>query len=369
MLYLFFVLAIVGMVVNALYYDYDYFFVIVLIAVAVFLGIVDAHTYQLEVTDDVVLSKGLFQTKKWNTTDIEGIDTRKGGFVFISKSTKKKLLVNSYLANYDELQSWANMHFENKSIADYNAEIEEVLNDETLGGDADERVKKVEKARYWTKRINIASWVLPLMLFVFREYTDKLFPVLLCFPLWVIVFIAYNKGLVKVYDTREDKEYFYPNALTALVFPSIAIALFTVLKYDIYDYKPIWTWVAGWTVLLTYVTMQVSKELQFKRWRELGTALLLTLFFAFYSYGSLVGVNCISDKSEPTVFYAEIAKKYIADGKLNSHNIKLNAWGPQSKETTIENLKATVYEQLSEGDSIALNYYPGSFGAGWYKMK
>jgi hypothetical protein len=368
-LYLFFAIALGGMVVNALYYDFQYFPVIALVAIAIVVGIFDAHRYEIEVKDGHIISKELLTPKEWKIADIQSIETRELGFVFYSQLTKKKILVSNYLANYEDLLSWANQHFDNKSVSDFNVELDEVIHDDSFGQDAVNRVGKVERARFWTKRIDILAWVFPILMFVLRDYAAFFFYLNVLFVLGVIVFIGTNKGLVKVYDTRDDKEYFYPNALSALVFPSLAIALFVLLEYDIYDFKSMWVWVVVYTLLLTYMTMQLSKELRFKRWRELGTALLLLLFFAFYAVGSLLGINCLSDKSEPIAYNAEIADKYVADGRVKSHCLKLKPWGPKPKETTLANLNVDVYNQYKVGDSIALYYYPGLLHAGWYKIK
>ncbi len=331
------------------------------------LGIYDAYHFKLEITETEITSHNVLKTKRLLINDITRIDINDNYLFFYTETNKIKL--SKYVSGYYEIEEWAKEKFENDISTIKQHELEEVLTDEELGDDFIERHMKIEAVRKTAKAFNTGSWILGAVSLLITSIESIVFPIHLAFGWIIIAFVLANKGKVKIYDKDKNKEYYMPNVLSGIAVTFISLALKASLIAETYNYMTPLFLSIPIAIVVCSILLNVSGEFKAKRFKAAGTFLILGLFLFFGSIGSLIGINAFYDFSEPTKYKTTIQKKVDDAGEYSKNRIDLNAWGPLNKETSVENVYFSIYEDLKVGDTLAVNYYNGVFQFGWYEVE
>ena len=358
----------------ALYYsvflnDFDYIFPTIGISLVIFAGVIDSHVSATWITDKEVFYDSFLYKKRLSIDNIDSFENNEYGIkLYAIEGKPKSVTVSNYLKGYNLAMSWAKENIKRRGTDIYEEQFIDAMTDESFGGSTPERFSKITEASKHVKWLNRLAWGTPILYLIFPQIQVITIPIMLTIPLAIIGIVIYYKGAIKFYDTEKYQTYFYPNVLTALVVSCITIGLFGMLKYDIYDWNNIWINFVVISILITTVIFYYApKSLETKVTSKIGTLFFLLLFLLYYSFGTMVAINCHYDTTKPTLYKAIVDRKYISEGKTRSHKIELQEWGPKNKVTTLENVKADYYESVSEGDTVQMIYRNGLLDIAWYQ--
>ena len=150
--------------------------------------------------------------------------------------------------------------------------------------------------------------------------------------------------------------------------PSLAVALRSLLDYEILSYTNVWPAVAGLTVALTVVLSVIYRKTTLSGKAKLVVLLAVAVGTFIYSYGVIIHYNCSCDTSVPQVYPARVVDKRMRVGDYTDRYLKVTAWGPQQDTTEVKVGKG-LYGRTETGDELRGLLYGGKLGVPWYVLK
>lgn len=328
-------------------------------------GIMDTIKGKFVIDKNQVFTVSTFINRNLLFSEIKGYRvTDKYLFIESNNENKKRIKVSTYVAHTNEIEVWLAENFKDLDVVESNEEKKEILNNEAYGFTPGEREAKLEKARLAAKVLNWAGVLLAVWTFIFPTPYEYAIIASIIFPVICIIILKYYNGLIRI---DERKSTAYPSIFLALITSTMALFIRILLDYAIFDYAKIWLPVIIITLVFIAFILVGNKEFQFKKANNYLTILGLLFYISGYSYGALVAVNCLFDKSEPKIFNAKILSKRVSTGKYTSYNLEITPWGPQ-KEVDEVQVSKPLYEQLEKDDEVTIYFMNGKFDIAWYEV-
>ncbi len=160
-------------------------------------------------------------------------------------------------------------------------------------------------------------------------------------------------------------------------------------KYDVADFIDFAAWIILLRVLIDYefesfysiiipgtVAFVIMLVILFATHKLIDsttkskTWIYLSLIFNvfLYSYAGAYGANCVYDKSEPTVYNAEVVGKRVSSGKHTTYYVKVTPWGHHYDKEEIS-VPKSQYDEIQIGQSIKIDLKQGLFDIPWYYIE
>jgi hypothetical protein len=162
-------------------------------------------------------------------------------------------------------------------------------------------------------------------------------------------------------------------------------------KYDVADFIDIAAWIILLRVLLDYefesfysmifpgtIAFVIMLFILFTTHKFIDNSnkskswIYLSLIFNvfLYSFAGTYGANCVYDKSEPTVYKAEVVDKRISRDRkgLKSYYIKVIPWGHHYDKEEIS-VASSHYDNIQIGHTVKIDLKRGLFGIPWYYIE
>ncbi len=328
-------------------------------------GILDTIKGKFVIDKNQVSTVSTFINRALLFSEIKGYRvTDKYLFIESNNESKKRIKVSTYVAHTNEIEAWLGENFKDLDVVESNEERKEILNNEEYGFTPGEREAKLAKARKAAKILNWSGGLLAVWTFVFPTPYKYAIIASIIFPVICIIVLKYYNGLIRI---NERKNTAYPSIFWALLTSTMALFIRILLDYAIFDYAKIWLPVIIITLVFIAFILVGNKEFQFKKANNYVTILGLLFYMSGYSYGALVAVNCLFDKSEPEIFNAKVLSKRVSTGKYTSYNLEITPWGPQ-KEVDEVQVSKPFYEQLETDDEVNIYFMKGKFNIAWYEV-
>ena len=110
----------------------------------------------------------------------------------------------------------------------------------------------------------------------------------------------------------------------------------------------------------------IAKTTKSKTWIYLS--LIFNVFI--YSYAGTYGANCVYDKSEPTVYDAEVFDKrvYRSSKGGRTYYLKVTPWGHHHDMEEIS-VPSSQYDEIQIGQTIKIDLKEGLFNIQWYYVE
>ncbi len=223
----------------------------------------------------------------------------------------------------------------------------------------DLKSKFFTKARIITKIINYISVLIVIWILKFPGYYNYMLIASLLIPIIGILLVRLSNGVIKIEAKRNSSN---PNALPVF-FPAVVFAFRMYSDFNLTDYSNVWFLVAIVTILFSgmfFIGDRSYLEIE-NRYR---TTLRVLLFSFIYSFGIIIGFNCVFDKSEPQIFTSTVIHKRIQSTGIKSYDIEF-----VSVEKKSEKIKLTidkdVYNELQVGGNVTIYVFKGLFNIPW----
>ena len=113
-------------------------------------------------------------------------------------------------------------------------------------------------------------------------------------------------------------------------------------------------------LLILLLTLFKTNEYKKNKWLLVA----VSLFAAFFAYGSVILVNCSFDYSKPVRYTTVVLDKNISSGKTRTYEITVEPWGPFASSEA--DISKQLYNELDKGDKVFMYLKNGSLGIPWF---
>jgi hypothetical protein len=331
--------------------------------VLLYFGFLDIHRTKITITKDRILKTGALKTKELLLTDAKGyIVENKQTVILPEYSVDNKIKISEYMESRGEIDIWLKENLVNLDEKEIEAEEQQILIDEELGGSKDERLLKLEKARKVCRIVNGGATILMLWVMIKPEPYELVISIAILYPLLVLVVLYLFKGFIRLDEKQKTA---YPNLSSALVLPALGLALRALLDFNLLSYKPIWIPIIIVTGILSFVFITVMKRFLEKEENRMSKVFYIIGFMAVYSYGAVVLSNCLYDNSTTIVYTSEVLDKHTSGSKHTSYYLTLRSWGPVNENEDTD-VGSRFYIAVEKGDIVSVYLKKGRLGIPWY---
>ncbi|MGN8068017.1 hypothetical protein [Mucilaginibacter sp. 22184] len=324
--------------------------------------VADKLKSNISIYPDSFVQTGLFKTKSIALTDIKGF--RIESKVFYIESATSKMTVRSYseLADYRELLLWLRENYQDLVAADYKADLQKILTDQSLGYTEEDRKAALKKAKIISFTYNILGVVLFLINFLVGH--DAFYEgLLIMYPIISIFILFTGKGLIYFYINKQSPYY-------SICFGAFAaiVAMF-IKSMDNYYLLP-----SGHTLpAFLIICVVFFLALKFANSEKAATAMGLASIFLFlatslaYGFCTFRLINCSFDKSSDKEFHASVINHNITHSKGTHYHLVIGPWGPQRD---IESIDVSQFEYFQDtiGSTVNLHLKKGLLSIPWYTI-
>jgi hypothetical protein len=330
----------------------------------IILGLIDSIKGKYILTDNKIITVGIFKTKELFFADIKGFTNNENNLTFHPKTKEhKKIKVSVYINNFNEFAIWAKQNFKNITLEESIREEQEVLNNKEIGRTIEESSEKLDRARKLTKLLNTISIFIALATILYPKFYKLQIIACVGLPLLGLIILKNSKGLIKLNENPKSK---LPNLVSTLLMPTIALALRALIDFNVLNFSNAFKFSTAFIILLT-IFLFSSSELTFnlKKIKTYLIIIVISFFGAIYSISSIIVTNGIFEKNEPTGYKASVIDKRINYGKTTTYYLKLSQWGPQIEVKEVSVAKE-IYSKKEIGDEVNIYYNVGLFDIPYY---
>jgi hypothetical protein len=209
-------------------------------------------------------------------------------------------------------------------------------------------------------KLTVASTVVCCWAFFYPTPYIPAIVALIALP-WVgIAILRRSNGLFRVDERRNDA---HPTVAYALIFPSLILALRSLLDYNVLQSAMAFFLYASIGGVLVFLAAKFDPTL----WARKPTfAIFCAIGFA-YGFGTVTEANALLDRSAGASYSAIVQGKHVNHSRRTSYHLELSPWGPETKPDDLEVSRAT-YDPIECGDIVLLTLRRGAFGLNWYHM-
>lgn len=325
----------------------------------------DTKAGRLILEDDRVTLVSPLGTKSLHKDEIRGFRIVEN-YIIVEPIDRKKpvLRISKYFEKQHEVRRWFDLYIPNLEITEWQEEVIEVLRDEELGLFSDARLTKLDSARKVARAINISAWVVCAWIIFYPKPYALAITTGIALP-WIAMATSYiYRNLMKGGDREKSA---YPSVTQGFVLPGFALVLRFLFDYDILDYSNAWIMVGCLTVALFVLFQLPIKGFSPRSGSAIFLLILFPLFTFVYSFGTVLLINCMTDKSEPAQYKSTILSKRTTKGKTTTYYFDLAPWGELTEKESVT-VSREEYDKASPGDTVKINQHKGTFRIPWLEV-
>lgn len=325
-------------------------------------GLIEVTKGKFVIATDRVYYESTFTNRQLKFEEIKGYRINEN-YITIEPDVigRKKIGISTHFGKTDEIIAWLSSNYPDLDVLNAEQEELEILTNEELGWTTEQRAEKLNNARKTAKVLNWAGGLVGAWTFFWADPYEYAIIASITVPILAVIAIKLSAGLIRI-DEKNDSA--YPSVFWAVLAPSMAICIRALLDYNIIDHNNVW--VSATIITLTFMTALLvgNKEFKLKNIKGFFTTLFLSVFLFAYSYGSVITVNCMFDKSQPEVYSAKVLSKRISSGKTTSYYLELASEGLQQE---VEEVSVTqdFYERINKNDVVELYLMHGLLDVPW----
>ena len=350
---------------------FDWLMVVVLVPLSVGMtvmmiyGVLSTYKGKLIIHSDRVEEIGVFKNTVLELSDIKGYQSDQNYIYLIPKTTvAKRIKISQYIGKKREFHQWLNTNFQDVETLESEQDVEAILANEAFGRTMEEREDQLKRARRVAQTLNIMAGILALTLFFYPVYYELTTLLALVFPIFILISLHMFKGLIHI-DQKKNSG--YPTLAYSIIFPSVTLALRSLLDFDILEYKNLWLSATVITVVVSLALFTATNEIKFKKKGDFATVFFVMAFVFVYAYGGVVNYNCLYDTSQPEPYVSEVVDRRVSTGKTTSYYVEVAPWGPVTATDEVS-VTEDLYNQLAVGDAVNIYLMEGKLGIPWFEI-
>ncbi len=250
-------------------------------------------------------------------------------------------------------------------IMEINQTNDDSIDNEIFGWTEEEKKEKIKNANKVAIIITILGFILGTWTIHFGFFPKITIITAIIFAILCLVVLKYYNGIIII---NPNKEKGYPSINFAVAIISIAIFGRAMSNYDIYDYSNVWAPTIFIVVVYVFILLKGNKEFNQKNIDDYKNILGLCFFLFFFSFGTVISLNCIFEKSnEYKIYHATIVSKSTPIEKMISYQFELTPWGNE-KDTNKISVSSDIYYKSSPNDKVKIHLKKGLFDIPWFEV-
>ena len=343
-----------------------------LIILVLFFAIGCAILYNLYKRKVTVSSTGigyttLFGTKQLFKDEIKGFRVGQKAIIIEPKTSSSKIRIDDYtiLKNYKDLVQCLDNNYADLNKEEYEKQKSEILSNELLGATTADRESKVKQAVLYTQIYTYVGMGVFFSVMYFHPDNNLFTYGLLLYPLIGIWLFANGKGIIKLFNKKNNNTSAYPSIALGIFFPAVALIMKTILDIHILALTNFGLPFAVTGIIVFFILyFSISK----------GTSVSLTgdIIFAIiisftYAGGSILEINSQFDNSGTTIYTTTVISQHISHGKSTTYYLDLSEWGPDHISGNVT-VPESFYNKVGVGNTVRVNVKKGELNIPWYYL-
>lgn len=322
----------------------------------------DFLTSRLTIKKDKIIWRSIFRKIILLSKAIEGIVDEDNKIYVVPIDRRKKIIkISKFIDNHKRVLNILSKQYAEMTCYDSIWTESDMLNDERLGAKIEERKAKLKKAKKSSIIITGITFILSLWFVIYPYPFAFLLPALILSPIAVLLVEILSFGLFGNYNLSRNT--YLPTLLYAFLGPSLAL-LVTLLKINIIDYKDFLVPVLVLSSIIFLFVMLLKKRNPKEKFYHIFP---LFIYLNLFVFGALININTYFDNSEVELFKSKVLSKKIS-GNHYDRVIAISSWEHDPEERIIK-ISKKMYERVSSGKEIELEYRKGCLNISWYKLK
>jgi hypothetical protein len=210
--------------------------------------------------------------------------------------------------------------------------------------------------------INTAGWASLIWSAAYPHPLQLMVLITAALPWFALYMVSQSKGVLRLDRPRKADPY-HPHVAYAIMMPGFGLTFRLMSDAHLLEWNRALWLSAAIALALWFVAIATDRSLSTRR----GTMLALLLPAMFYGYGAGIGFNTAFDGSTPTVYSAQITRKYVVRGRHTDYNLALAPWGPRPESSTVS-VSYGYYNSVQPGEFVCLAMRSGAFRIAWYQV-
>ena len=319
------------------------------------------------------LSTGIRYTSGWGAPreltydEAEGYRVRPGRNTRIlllqpRDKARRPLKIELVFERAKELDALLGQKFRNLDEADLQAEVSEILADETLGTSEEDRRAALASAKGQARILNAAATGLVFWGFIYPRPYGLVMIALAAAPILAVGLIRWSNGLVAFDGKRTSAR---PTVAYAAMGPAMVMGLRGFLDWHILSWSAFWTpfaVFAGTMIALGWFCVQRPET------KKLGTLAVLSFVFLVHSYGLVLFLNGEFDRSVPAIHNTVVVRRWTVSGRSTSYHFRVSPWIDDRGARDIT-VARQVYDQHAAGSPALIGVCKGCLAIPWFFVR
>ena len=318
-------------------------------------------TNKVSIGSDSITQTSIFKTTAIPLAAITGY--RITNKVLSIESVTAKIALRGYaeLVNYSDLLNWLRENYKDLDAADYQADMQTVLNDTALGITTQDREAVLNRAKYFSMAYNMGGVILAVAAFILAE-SKILIVLLLIYPFLCIPVMLNSGGLIKFFSKKKSPYY-------SVFFGVYVIAFILLIKFFTSQYVLSLTnfWFPFMvTCAVLSGAIKFADRNNYPSPFKFSFAAIL-IISGLYAAGGVCEANCTFDTSAVQVYRAPVINHSITQNKGTHYHLLIGAWGPERKANDISVSKTAFYNDTI-GSMVNVHLKQGFLHIPWYTV-
>lgn len=307
--------------------------------------------------------RGAFRTQPADLNEIEGLRTlrsRYGSFrQLILKNSRRPITIRSRFKTDDDFRAWM-QQIPDLDQRDRQALLAEIEQQQDLGATPEERLGALKAAkRNATALLVIAAAAAIGLNFGSKPWLALCAVVLILAP-FVAAFLCLRAPLLyTAFKRRADPR---GEASYTLFVCSLGM-IYTMREPHFLSFKPLTALMALAALALLIALLSPARKSGNR-----GALLALVAFAALYGLGAVAVSDVFFDRSQGTVYTAQVTGHHITHGRSTKYYLRLEPWGPVHAVEDVS-VPSSLYRATSAGDTVCPELHPGRLNAPWFLVR
>ena len=323
--------------------------------------------YRIEIYPDKIKRVSILRKTELPINQIQGF--RAGTFhnstvliIYPKNPGDAEIKIRDLGGSKKDLEKWIRQNLTDLNAADYQADMDSIKQDKSLGDTQEQRMALVQRAQIASKVLNSFAIVLSLWGIYFPYPQRLLFPVLLILPVISLGLVYYFRGALKFFVQRTKGA--YSSIAIAFLFPVYVMTIRTSSEFNILKWEGFWFQFFLLTLVFIVMALYLVSEIKQKKY----LILLFVIGCAAYSYAAIISLNCILDTSVPRTYKAQIMNKRISSGRNTKYYITLSPWELKNEVSGIK-VEQDVYDRHNTKENVDVITRKGRFDIPWFYIQ
>lgn len=223
-----------------------------------------------------------------------------------------------------------------------------------------ESYQKMNGTKAFTNGLNVAGWMLCLWCAIWPKPYVLAIGLAVTLPWLVLFWVGISNRQITLFKKKGET---HPSLDIAFTGPGLGVGIRALSDFHILDWQMTLGLSVGVAIVLIIVGWCVRPQ-HMKRW---VIALGLIFIGAYYSFGTIVEINAITDRAPLQTYQVMVTDKTIDHGRSTYYNFSVAAW-PLKDASENVHVSEALFDATPKGGVVCLSVHTGMLGIRWFDV-